>query len=295
MSKTLTIFTPTFNRKGLLKVLYDSLCNQTIKDFEWMIVDDGSDDGTREVVEQWINENKIGIRYFYQENAGKMKAHNRGVKNTDTPLFLCIDSDDYMVEEGVEKILKCWESDKGGDHIAGIVAHRGIDAHNLHFGTFPVVGHSTLRNLYQQGFKGDTLLIFRTEIIKKYLFPEIDGEKFIKEVYVYNQIDQDYKLIVFPEILIISEYFPDGYTRNPEKLMKENPLGHALYHAQMIQLESSFRKKIRHVINYISYSLAGKKRRIIKTSPKPFLTMLLWPVGYWIYMKREKRYKTKNG
>ena len=96
--KRLTVFTPAYNREKLLKRLYDSLVNQTCKDFVWLIVDDGSTDNTRELIKNLKALNEIEIEYIYRENGGKMRAHNDGVKNTKTPFFLCVDSDDYLVK-----------------------------------------------------------------------------------------------------------------------------------------------------------------------------------------------------
>ena len=101
----LTVFTPTYNRRELLTRAYKSLTKQTIKDFEWLIVDDGSTDHTDDEVKKWIDDGIIHIRYHYRENGGKMRAHNTGVGLADTELFLCLDSDDYLVENAVEFAL----------------------------------------------------------------------------------------------------------------------------------------------------------------------------------------------
>ena len=108
--KTLTVFTPAFNRAHLLTRLYESLCNQTCQDFNWLIVDDGSTDETKALVSKWIAENKIPIAYIYQENQGMHGAHNTAYKNIATPLNTCIDSDDYMPLNGVELILSKWNA-----------------------------------------------------------------------------------------------------------------------------------------------------------------------------------------
>ena len=102
----LTIFTPTYNRAYTLKKLYASLIEQINQNFEWLIVDDGSTDNTEEVVKQWVDEKKITIRYFKQRNGGKQRAHNKGVEICNTELFICVDSDDYIVKDSVDKILK---------------------------------------------------------------------------------------------------------------------------------------------------------------------------------------------
>ena len=120
---TLTVFTPAYNRAHTIGRTYASMCRQTCKDFEWLIIDDGSSDNTRELVEGWIAEGKVPIRYIYQQNQGMHGAHNTAYRNIDTPLNTCIDSDDYMPDDAVEKILKCWQ-EKGSDKVAGLV---GLD------------------------------------------------------------------------------------------------------------------------------------------------------------------------
>ena len=77
-----TVFTPTFNRAYTLPRVYESLKSQTFKNFEWLIVDDGSSDGTADLVKMWQNEGALTIRYFYQINRGKHIAINRGVSES---------------------------------------------------------------------------------------------------------------------------------------------------------------------------------------------------------------------
>ena len=124
MKPTLTIFTPTFNRAYTLHKCYESLTRQTSNDFEWLIIDDGSTDNTKELVESWINENKVRIHYFYQENQGMHGAHNTAYEQIDTELNVCIDSDDYMPDDAVEKIVSFWKK-FGSNKYAGLV---GLDA-----------------------------------------------------------------------------------------------------------------------------------------------------------------------
>ena len=113
---TLTIFTPTYNRAHTLHLGYEALKKQTCKDFVWLIVDDGSTDNTRELVQGWMNHEKgFKIRYVYQENQGMHGAHNTAYRLIDTELNTCIDSDDYMPDDAVEKIVTFWEKNKSDD------------------------------------------------------------------------------------------------------------------------------------------------------------------------------------
>ena len=156
---TLTVFTPAYNRAHTIGRTYASMCRQTCKDFEWLIIDDGSSDNTRELVEGWIAEGKVPIRYIYQQNQGMHGAHNTAYRNIDTPLNTCIDSDDYMPYDAVEKILKCWQ-EKGSDKVAGLV---GLDVteDGQVIGTgFPDnMPTTTLQGFYLAGGKGDKKIL----------------------------------------------------------------------------------------------------------------------------------------
>ena len=190
--KKITVFTPTYNRAYILPKLYESLKKQTVSDFIWLIVDDGSSDDTKSLVDTWKNEKQVDIVYIYQQNAGKMSAHNCGVIECKTELFMCIDSDDWIVNDSIESILMEWEilPYKEKEAICGIVAYRGVDTDKTIGNEFPLgTEKSTLSGLYSNGFRGDTTLIFKSNVIKQYLFPIIGNEKFITEAYIYEQID----------------------------------------------------------------------------------------------------------
>ena len=184
--KTLTIFTPTYNRAYTLHLGYEALSRQTCKDFIWLIVDDGSTDDTLEWVEKWIAERKIDIRYHYQENQGMHAAHNTAYRLIDTELNTCVDSDDYMPDDAVEKIITFWNA-HGSKEVAGII---GLDADfqgNLIGTPFPYeCRRTTLGGFYAQGGQGDKKLVYRTDVIKQYPeYPIFEGEKYVSLGYKY--------------------------------------------------------------------------------------------------------------
>ena len=156
--KTLTIFTPTYNRAYILPNLYQSLCKEPTEDFIWLIIDDGSSDNTQEVVEKWQRENKIEIIYHKQTNGGKMRAHNVATRLCCTPLFFCIDSDDQIIEGTVKKIIETHQGLQDDKFLCGIIAKKLIinrqTSQNL-----PNLKRSTLHDIYQTGFTGDTSLV----------------------------------------------------------------------------------------------------------------------------------------
>ena len=285
----LTIFTPTYNRKYTLPKLYESLKSQTNKNFTWLIVDDGSSDGTEELVAQWIQDGQIKIEYIKQENAGKMQAHNVGVLNTKTKYFVCVDSDDYVVDNAVEILLKGIEQIDDKKHLCGIVAYRGTPEGSIIKAEFPKgITESSLTDLYRAGFDGDATLLYRTEVLKRFLFPKIEGEKFITENYVYSQIDEEYKMLTIPEIIIICEYLNDGYSKNIYKVFNKNPKGMVLYYNLKVKLAKSLSEKLKFMAGYICYSKVAKSKNKFKNSNSKICYILGYPLGLFLYLKRKK-------
>ena len=250
----LTVFTPTYNRKTLLKRVYRSLLWQTCSDFKWLIVDDGSDDGTRETVESFIDEGRIDITYIYRENGGKMRAHNTGVMACDTELFVCLDSDDYFTKDAVDVILNEWEKIRTGSQYAGLIAHKGSDEmHTLYQAMFPDDSDTTLKGLYDRGFDGETTLVIRTELLKEHLFPEIPGEKYVPEDFVYDQIDSGHVFAVVPRILTVCEIVDSGYTDRAAQLRKKNPTGWFLYYARRAVSGKMGMMRIKYASHYMRF------------------------------------------
>lgn len=283
MMKQFTIFTPTYNRAYILLKLYESLCMQTCQDFEWLVVDDGSTDNTKQIVEGWIREEKIAIRLFCQQNGGKMRAFNRAVSMSKSELFVCIDSDDQLSNENVVKdSLDYWKLHRNDYHekpIAGMVSVRRSLRGRKYLTAAPT--HGSLFELCKY-YGGETTIFVLTDVLKKYPYPGFEGEKFITDMYIYDRIDEDYQFIFHPYISQNCEYRQDGYTMSYRRLLFNNPRGHREYHAQRIRL----RKKgwIHSVICYISLSLFVRDHTMITASPNRLMTLLLYPVGCLKYV-----------
>lgn len=290
-SKLLTIFTPTFNRKHTLPQLYESLKNLDRDCFEWLIVDDGSIDGTRELVEIWVKENFLDIKYLYQENHGKMAAHNSGVINCNTEYFMCVDSDDFIDSDAVNSIKDVLFTISNNPKLAGLIAYKCDKNRKLVCGQFGQKEYSTLNDLYRSGFFGDTAIIYKTSILKNYLFPEIDREKFITEDYVYAQIDEKYEMFLLPKPLIICEYLNDGYTKSAIKLLIENPKGMSMYYDLKIKFSKSLKEKMMFTIRYIAINKIGKIQRAYKQSNAKLLYILLYPFGIFYAYSKLIKYK----
>ncbi len=289
----LTVFTPTYNRRALLQRVYDSLLEQTSKNFCWLIVDDGSDDGTEHQVQQWIDDAKVAIRYIFRENGGKMRAHNTGVEHTETELFVCVDSDDYLTADAVFQIEQAWTEVKERDDldrkVAGIVAHKGKSVYEILSGNdFPKVAYSTLQGLYRRGFQGETTLVFRTDVLRQYPFPEISGEKYVPEDYIYDKIDKDYVLRVWPHILTVCELVEAGYSDSVKKLRDENPGAWYLYYEQRAQITPMSILKIKYVSHYLCFARCLHKN-VFSESVLPLSLILLGMPGAWILQMFHKK------
>lgn len=284
----LSIFTPTYNRGYILPRLYQSLCKQTLKDFEWVIVNDGSADDTVHLVNKWIEEDIIRIRLISQDNMGKSNAHNKGVIESTGKLFVCVDSDDYLSENAVEELYLNW---KDRSNYIGILAFR------KHGDGTPItkmksqIKSTTLKDAYRRyGLRGDTMLVYRTEIIKKYQFPYIKGEKFIPEGYLYNKLDREGELLVLRKYLYICDYLDDGYTKNVDKLIYDNYKGYVVHINERIKHEESLRYRFLDSIRYDSVLIAHKQKRIIKNAKSPLLAFAGMPFGLIIALKRYSKF-----
>ena len=210
----LTVFTPTYNRKELLKRCYESMKKQINKNFIWMIIDDGSIDNTNQVVSEWINaDNGFEIKYIYKENGGLHTAYNEAIANIDTELCVCIDSDDFMPDDAVDKILKFWDK-YGSDKYAGIV---GLDfdlSGNVIGDKLPEQKSINLIDLFigkYDIYNGDRTNVVRTELYKKYApMKSFPGEKNFNPHYMHLQICQEYDFLVLNENLRYVEYQVEG-------------------------------------------------------------------------------------
>ena len=254
-----TVFTPTYNRRELLGRAYQSLLRQDYSDFEWVIVDDGSADDTKSSVDEWIGEGKITIRYFYKENGGKMRAHNMGVQKAAGELFICLDSDDYLADDALSSLVDCYERAlslaKDDELIGGVVAHKGISENKL-LGDkgFPKADVSTLYGLYLKGFCGETTLMYRTDLLLQFPFPEIEGEKYVPEDYIYDKIDNVCVLAVLDKIITICEIVEDGYTDSVRKVRRDNPRAWQMYFEQRSIITPPGILRLKYLGRYVIYS-----------------------------------------
>ncbi|MBQ7546200.1 MAG: glycosyltransferase family 2 protein [Clostridia bacterium] len=294
----LTVFTPTYNRAYTLPQCYESMRRQTCKDFVWLVVDDGSTDNTRELVESWMREdNGFVLRYVWQENQGMHGAHNLAYATIDTEINTCIDSDDFMPDDAVEKILRFWETCRDDQTISGILALDVDKQGNVIGDAFPdgldrVTGYEIY---HKYGLKGDKKYILRTELTRLYPYPVFPGEKYVGLASKYLLLDKEYKLRLLNEPVCIVEYLPDGSSKNMIRQYFRNPRGFAYYRVLCMQLPfASFSFRLRNAVHYVSECLIARNRRWLHDSPCKGITLLAAPAGFllWCYLLREYRRKT---
>lgn len=241
----ITILTPTYNRARLLNRAYESLCRQSDIDFEWLIVDDGSSDDTGVVVDRWLSEKKINIRYIYQENSGKAAAFNNGVMNAAGEVCMCLDSDDYLADGAIANISRELHNIEN-QSIAGIIARKrdtnGHDLGDKFPGNIRYIDTFSLSEEYE--CYGEWTLIYKTSVLRNFLFPNIENEKFITECVIYDSIAQSYNMLLLDKVIEICEYQTEGYTSNIISNMLKNPTGYKIYYAQRINMARHFRERL---------------------------------------------------
>lgn len=283
--KTLTVFTPAYNRADTIVRTYESLCRQTCKDFVWLVVDDGSSDGTRSLVERWMSDKVIDIRYIYQENQGMHGAHNTAYHAIMTELNTCIDSDDYMPDDAVETIVAAWKL-HGSDSIAGIM---GLDVRRDGSVIGTPFDHDaeqlSLTDFYARGGKGDKKLVYRTDVVNRYPdYPLFEGEKYVGLDYKYSLIDLDMPLLALNKPLVVVEYQADGSSNSMYSQYWNNPRGFCFYRRHKMKIARTAAKRFREAIHYVSSSLRAGEKGFIALSPYPLLTVCAVLPGIALYL-----------
>lgn len=293
---TLTVFTPTYNRSHTLGRTYQSLCCQTCRDFEWLVIDDGSTDNTKSLVSKWQAEDRIPIRYIYKQNGGLYTGYNTAYGNIDSELCVCIDSDDYMPDNAVELIVSHW-TQRGDKQYAGLL---GLD---FHMDGTPIGGYfpADLRETfyYELNAKrirtGDSKPVLRTDLVRKVApmigFPE---EKNFNPVYMTWQVCDNLPLLVINDNLCFVDYqYQTGgdsmsagiwkqYVNSPRSFQKQRILELQLRHNSPLNL-------LRVAIHYVAESLLANDKHWLSHSPRKGLTLSVYPFGvclYWLTLCR---------
>ena len=231
-----TVFTSTYNRAYSLPRLYESLIHQTYTDFEWLVIDDGSIDDTKRLVQQWAQEQKITIRYYYQANGGKHRAINRGVELAHGELFFIVDSDDYLPTDSLALLVTYYQQIKDNSRFAGVAGMRAYPHGERICKRFTtdVLDADSVTFRQKHKMRGDIAEAFKTNVLRKYPFPEFIGEKFVTEDVVFNEIAKTYLLRHFNANIYICQYLEDGLSHHLRQLHRQSPQGTMLYYSHQI-------------------------------------------------------------
>lgn len=295
----LTVFTPAYNRADTLERLYKSLQSQTSYNFEWLVIDDGSKDNTKDVVAAWIDSEKnFKIRYIYKVNGGLHTAYNKAIENMDTELAVCIDSDDYMPDYAVEHIEKFWRENGSGEY-AGITAldydaktneniggvypdQKAINLIDVLIGKYPTV-------------YGDKKHVVRTELYKQVApMGNFEGEKNFNPHCLHLKISLDKDFLILNENLCFVDYQPDGMTNSMLWQYYNSPNSFAEIRKLYLSFPNSPLKfRVKHSIHYDSSCFLAKRKHFVKDSPRKALAFLMLPFGFtlsrFIKMKNRKK------
>ncbi len=307
---TFTVFTATYNRRHTLGAVFESLLAQTYRDFEWLIVDDGSTDGTKDLVESWMRQAWFPIRYFYQSNGGKHVAFNRGVREARGELLTNLDSDDTCVPEALARFYYHW------NRIPQAVRHRFsgvvglcLDENGHHVGkVFPrdVLDSDSLEIQYRYKVPGEKWGAHRTEVLRQFPFPEGPDIFFVPESVVWGAVARHYKTRYVNEGLRV---YRNNYEGNEEQLSRApiSPRGAAgmvSWHVEVLNKEidwfwhdpSFF---LRSAIHYVRFSLhagVGPRPQIDRLGRLASLMLvgIAWPLGWGMYCLDIRRLRYKH-
>ena len=293
-----TIFTPTFNRAYIIEQLYRSLQRQTCFEFEWLVVDDGSSDNTKELFNSWMKEeNAFPIRYYKQENGGKHRAINFAIPLAKGELFFIVDSDDYLTDNAVEIVLDQFRTlpVNSSRKYAGICDCKGYSLTQIMGTSFAgdYVDCTALER-EQHGITGDKAEVVLTDVMKQYPFPEFEGENFVTEAVVWDRMAADgFYFRFYNKIVYLCDYRDDGLTKQGMDLYFRNPKGWALYLRQCRE----YRKFKEPVQSYfeVQCCLAWIKRMRLREISE-LLGVNEWNLAYRTmrYVLREKCSKLKH-
>lgn len=248
----ITVFTATYNRGELLKRMWKSLACQRFDEMEWVVVDDGSNDDIRKVVEHLQDESDFEIVYFRQERGGKHRAINIGVEIARGELFLIVDSDDWLAEGALERVWKEWLNIEDKEAFAGVC---GVDVtpegEVIGCGLgMDVIDSDSVEIRHKYKVDGDLKEVFRTDVLREFPFPEIDGETFCPEQLVWFRIAQKYQMRFFNDGIYVAEYQDGGLTDRIVKVRRESPVASMMTYSEATRYNISYAGKVRSAINY---------------------------------------------
>ena len=285
----LSILTATYNRSNYLPKLYESIKENLKYNVtpEWIIVDDGSTDDTKNIVQSFIDENKVIIKYLYQKNSGKMSAINEAVKMATGDLIVDCDSDDCFTSNSFEIIEKNAKKLLQNEELYGLVFLKSEENEKISGKEFSQKEHiTTMFDLYfKEDIGGEKIIVYNSKIRKQYSHQLEHDEKFITEARMYHKMDEKYKLLAINEVIELGSYIEDGYTNNINKTFKESPYGYYMYFKELLQKDMRgvmFSKRLYAIKHYILFSYLTKNKfnaNLIKDRLNKFLYIILYLPG----------------
>ena len=293
-----TVMTPTFNRAHTLPRTFASLQEQTFRNFEWIVIDDGSTDRTPELIEGWRAHSVFPICYVRQENLGKHVARNRAVTMARGRFFTGVDSDDWLLPTALHRLLEVWETipDERREHFLGVAGRCalpggtkiGTDLPSHFFDSEEIELRWRLR------ITGDNAGMSRTEILRAFPTPNFEGEHFVTEAVVQNRIAQQYKTRYFDEVIKVCEYQEDGLTAQSRLIRMHSVSASLLYYGELLAVGDRLgpRARLRTSANFARYALhAGRPlwRTRSGTGMWTWLTSLPAAVLLWARDRRLAR------
>ena len=291
-----SIVTPTYNREKLLPRLYQSLCEQRFSDMEWVVIDDGSTDGTRELIARLQSDSPFPIVYRYQPNGGKHRALNHALEVASGLFFVDVDSDDYLIPAVLGRYETLWEGlqDAQRASLAGIVADCLHTDGRIVGRPFPedmiITNSIDLRSKLK--LRGDKLYLYKLDILRYYPIPEFEGERFIQESVRHRRVAREYELLATTLAGCVKDYQSDGLSadfsgRVPNNL--KNPKGYRLRTREAVNLgaKENALELWKECINYSRFCFHcgdGLKAQFNGINKKALLIISL-PLGFMRYRK----------
>lgn len=272
----ITILTATYNREKTLKRTYESLLAQTNKDFEWIIVDDGSTDNTKSLIESFIDEKKIDIKYYYKTNGGKHTALNLGTQEANGELLLVLDSDDYLSDDAIATSYEYWEKYKNDESICGMTFLAQIKNPINKDKLFDECVSNMIDFKYNNGILADMCEVMRTDILKQHPFPVFENERFLSEFVAFGEVAKKYKVAYIPKVIYFAEYLDTGLSKNWFKLVINNPLGARANNLVFMSKEFKFLIRLKNCIMFDVFSVVAHKKAIAETKMK------FWAIVFYI-------------
>lgn len=289
----ITVLTPTFNRGGGLQSLWDSLQKQTVKDFEWLVVDDGSTDGTKNLITQLQEKSDFPIRYIYKNNGGKHTALNVGIQTICSELTFIVDSDDCVTDDAVESILKIHKKYRSQNNICGYAFLRAFPDGKVNGKKFDVdekIGSYIDVRVNGDDTGADKAEVFKTHCLKEFPFPEYPNEKFLGEDLVWARMARKYEMVHINKAIYVGNYLEDGLTNNRRKHNIASPIGCMHRAEEFMESDLKTRYRIKGGLQYIVYGrFAGVKVvDLIRKSRHKVLATVCTPGGLFLHSRWSK-------